>query len=469
MANIIGRPDEQVLLNKIINSSKAEFLAVCGRRRVGKTFLIKEFFNNDFSFYFSGAENITKKQQLKNFNNALKKYARKSYKTSNTWFDAFENLTDFLERKAKLINGKYLVFIDELPWMDSKKSDFVQALEYFWNTYASSKPNFILIVCGSSTSWIINKIIKNRGGLHNRVTRLISVEPFNLKETEEFLKSKNIIYNRKQMLECYMILGGIPYYLEQLEKDKSLSQNIDYLCFNKNGLLKNEFERVYTSLFKNSEKHLQIIKALAKKQIGLNREQLIEDIKIKDGGSITRILDELEQCGFISTYYAFGNKNKNKIYQVVDFFSLFYLKFMTDNKNTPHFWSKMQDKPAKNAWSGYAFEQLCFFHSHNILVKLGISGMITHICTWRNSEAQIDMLIDRKDDTINLCEIKFSNEIYVITKNYDEDLQNRIAIFKAATQTRKAVHVTFITAYGVKQNEYWSNVQSEVVMDDLFM
>ena len=405
MDNIVGRIEEIQRLTDYVNSGKAEFLAVYGRRRVGKTFLIKQFFKEKFTFYFSGAENADKHSQLVNFTVALNKYSGKEFPPVDSWQEAFVQLEQYLQ--SVKTRGRKVIFIDELPWIDNAKSGFLSAFEYFWNTYASSKKEIFLVVCGSATSWIMNKIIRNRGGLHNRVTRQILLQPFTLYETEQFLKSKKIVLSRFQIAECYMIMGGIPYYLEQLEKCYSLEQNIDNLFFRKTGLLRDEFSRIFTSLFKSPKKYMQIIEILAKKRKGLLREEIVELTKIPDGGGLTGILEELELCGFISINNNFLTAKNNRLYQLTDFYSLFYIHFLKDRKITDkNFWTNTINTPSHNAWAGFSFELLCQSHISQIRRKLGISGIITHTASWRNRQedegVQIDFIIDRNDRSARL-------------------------------------------------------------------
>ena len=471
MSNIIGREREQYLLNEYIDSGKPEFIAVFGRRRVGKTFLIREHFNNQFAFYLTGVENISKQQQLKNFNAALHIYGRGHYPLVNSWFDAFLQLRQMLEKKKK--RGRKVIFIDEMPWLDTPRSNFIKAFEYFWNSWASANKEIVLIICGSSTSWIINKLIRNRGGLHNRVTRQIALEPFTLHECEDFLNHNKIVFNRRQIIECYMILGGIPFYLEQLKRTLSLTQNIDNLLFKENGILRHEFKRLYTSLFRYSERYVKIVEALGKKRKGLTREEIISETGFADGGTLTKMLEELEMCCFIRSYNAYGKRTKKCLYQLIDFYSLFYLNFIQNARQSDRFfWTNHLDNAKRRAWNGYSFEQVCLQHTAQIRQRLGISGVSTYMAAWRSKDtqpaAQIDLLIDRRDDVINLCEMKFSEKEFVIDKKYDENLRNKKWSFIEETKTRKAVHITMITTYGVKRNEYWNNIQSEVTMNDLF-
>jgi hypothetical protein len=319
----------------------------------------------------------------------------------------------------------------------------------------------------------MNKIIKNRGGLHNRVTRQIALEPFTLTETEQFLKSKKIKLSRLQIAECYMIMGGIPYYLEQLEKPLSLSQNINNLFFVKNAPLREEYSKLYSSLFKSPEKYMQIIEVLAKKRKGLLREKIVELTGISNGGGLTTMLEELELCGFISINNNFSIPKNNQLYQLTDFYSLFYLNFVKRKKGTnSDYWSSLIDNSVRKVWEGYSFELLCQMHISQIKKALSIGGVVTYTSSWhsKNAEvgAQIDLLIDRNDNIINLCEMKFSSKEFVITKTYDKNLQNKHSVFVEETETKKSVHITMITTYGVKHNAYWNNIQSEVTLEDLF-
>ena len=468
---IAGRILEQKTFQSLFISTTSEFVAVYGRRRVGKTFLVRETFKDKFTFYHTGIANANLQTQLQNFNATLQKFGQIPYPKVTNWFDAFGQLIHLLESSKQ--RGKKVVFLDELPWMDTSRSNFVSALEHFWNSWAVSRNDILLIVCGSATSWMINKLIKNRGGLHNRITRKMLIEPFSLGECEEFYKMNNMVLSRHQMVESYMIFGGIPFYLSLMDKGLSLSQNIDIMCFTKQGGLSDEFNNLYSSLFKHSENHIKIVSELCKKNKGLTRTEIISSTKLPDGGGLSKTLEELEQCGFINKYNAFEKKSKNVMYRLVDFYTLFYINFIQNNKyNDDHFWTNFTENAKHRAWSGYAYEQVCMLHVKQIKHALGISGVLTKIASWQsinsNDGAQIDLLIDRNDGIINICEIKFSNAEFTITKQYDLTLRNKKAVFVSETKSRKAIHLSMITTYGVKQNEYWGNIQSEIKMDDLF-
>ena len=467
---IIGRKEEQISLQQYVHSEKPEFVVIYGRRRVGKTFLIKEFFNHSFSFYHTGLANTRKEEQLKNFNVALNYYGKMPYPQTKSWMDSLRQLIHLLEYSKK--KGKKVIFIDELSWMDTPRSEFITALEYFWNSWASSRPDILLIVCGSVTSWMMNKLLKNRGGLHNRVTRRMLISPFTLSECEEFFRHKKIVIDRRSIVESHMIFGGIPFYMDLMEKKYSLAQNIDKLCFSKNGALRDEFSILYASLFKNAEKHVKVIKALAKKAKGMLRDEIIAATKLQ-GGGLTIVLEELEQCGFLRKYQSFDKKNKYNLYQLVDFFTLFHIHFIESRANYGNVWTTMMNNATQRTWTGYAFELVCLLHEEQIKRQLGISGVQTRSSSWRSQSsspgAQIDLLIDRNDNVINICEMKYVKDEFTIDKKYAETLRNKREAFVKETKTRKAIHLTMVTTYGVKHNDYHNVIQSEVKMDDLFL
>jgi AAA+ ATPase superfamily predicted ATPase len=468
---IIGRKEERANLDRLLESKKSEFVIVFGRQRVGKTFLVSEYFDNKFTFYHTGMANTEMAIQLKNFNFSLRKYGNMPYSKASTWLESFEQLINLLLNTKK--KGKKVVFIDEIPWLDTPRSGFVQALEYFWNSYASRQNDIFLIVCGSDTSWMMNKLIENHGGLHNRVTWQIHLSPFNLGECEEYFQKHNIEMTRRQIVENYMIFGGVPYYLSLMQKQYSMAQNIDNLCFSQKGILRNEFENLYASLFKNYNTHVKIVKILSEKAKGLTREEIIENAQLPNGGGLTKTLEELELCGFIRRYKAFNKRERQSLFQLTDSFTLFYFNFMCENKfDDEHYWTNFIENARHRVWSEYAFEQVCLAHLFQIKKKLGISGIITDTASWRSNEAendaQFDLLIVRSDKIINMCEIKFSNNQFVIDKKHDEILRNKRGAFRYETKTNRTLHLTMITTYGLQHNAYWGNIHSEVMMDDLF-
>lgn len=468
MGNIIGRIAEQEILAQRIKSNSPELIAIFGRRRIGKTFLVRQFFQDSFDFYFTGIYQGTKQEQLGEFRRQLERYSGKKCKMIKTWFEAFAELREYLESLSDNDNP-IVVFLDELPWMDTAKSRFIKALEYFWNSWGATNNRLKLLVCGSATTWMRENVLSEKGGLYNRTTRSIYLAPFSLYETEQYLRSRNIVWNRYQIAECYMIFGGTPLYLSMLEPGMSLGQNVDNLFFVPNAPLSREYDFLFRSLFNEASLHRQIIEILANKTIGMTRMEIKNALKIEDGGDFTNALRNLNDCDFIRQYSAFGKSDRGTLFQLTDLFTLFHLRYVKGYKGQDeHHWQNMLDSPSRRAWSGYSFEQLCLHHIRQIKSKLGISGIQSDVCSWKGDGTQIDLLIDRRDQTINVCEIKFSQSEFEITKQYDTLLRTRLEKFRSASKTRKALHQTFITTYGVKDNAYKGNIQSEIVLDDLF-
>ena len=467
---IVGRKAEMMELERHYDSGRPELVIVYGRRRVGKTYLIREYFENDFAFYFTGSIGVPNKVNLANFDKAAHEYGSEANAVSRDWFDAFNKLKALLQQTP---GERKVVFIDEMPWLDAQKSDFLPAFDYFWNSWASSAPEILLIGCGSATSWITKKLFRNKGGLHNRVTGRIYLAPFSIGECEEFFKSRNVEITRYQLAECYMIFGGIPYYLNLFDRRLSFSQNVDKLCFAEAAPLRNEFEELYMSLWGNPASHIAIVEALAKKRYGLSRNELCEAGNLQPNGHLTDALNELEQCDFIERFSDFTKKKNGAYYYLKDPFTLFFLRYMKgNNTRDEYFWTNRADSGSHNAWSGYAFGQLCRMHIKQIKAKLGILGVSTSAFSWRSKDAapgaQIDLLIRRKDGVINLCEIKYTKHPYEIKKADAALLEQKKAAFLMETDVRDAIHITMITTYGLAKKGYFSMAQSEITMEDLF-
>lgn len=474
--NLIGRIDEQKELQSCLKSSKPEFLVLYGRRRVGKTYLIREFFNNKFSFYASGINNKNNSIQLKNFYNSLKDYGFKEdgAKQPKDWLEAFRILKKFLESNNVYrdpVYKKRVVFLDELPWMDGKRSDFKAGLDSFWNTYGSTQNDLVFIVCGSATSWIMNNMIKDSGGFYNRLTRKIHLLPFSLKECHLYSEQLNLNYTKNQIIECYMVFGGIPYYWDLLDSEMSLAQNIDNLCFKESGQLHDEYQALFRSLFNIKGKHREIIEALMKKSVGMQRKELASIASIGDGKSLTTALEELSECGFIRAYENYSTAKNNKFYQLIDPFTLFAKTFLI----TPTFdnWLSFINTPAYYSWAGHAFEILCLNNISSIKNALGVSGVMTKEYSWRSKKsdrgAQIDLLIHRRDMVINVCEIKYSIGKYEITKDYEENLLNKMQTFANEVKPNEQLVLTMITNNSLKENSHSDIIQATIDGDKLFL
>ncbi len=470
---LVGREKEQKILWDAYHAEASRFVAVYGRRRVGKTCLIRETLGTHFSFQHTGYYGGKLTDELFEFCASLREYGLKDFAKPGNWLEAFELLKELIRQAA---GTRKVIFLDELSWMDTHGSDFVMALEGFWNSWASSRTDILLIVCGSVTSWMLSKIIHNKGGLYNRLSYRIHLQPFTLRECEAYIQSRNIVMNRHQILECYMIMGGIPYYWSYLEKGYSLPQNIDRLFFARDAPLDHEFDYLYAALFKKPEPYIRIVSALGKKKAGMTREELLKATRMADSGNFTTRLEELESCGFLRKYRQYGMKERHAVYQLIDNFTLFYYKFLENKPTDEHFWSNQINTPQVNAWCGLAFERVCLEHVAQMKQALGISGVLSEAYSWACAEdpakgvygSQIDLMIVRKDQVINLCEMKFSRKEHLLTAKADEELRRKTADFLTVTGARYAIHATLVTPYGMADVSYAAGIQNVITADGLF-
>lgn len=478
---MIGRVEEKKRLQSLLYEEEPQFIAVFGRRRVGKTFLIRESFDYSFTFQHTGLSATSiksynrKKIQLDEFEKSLSAagYSPKNKLTS--WYEAFDCLKELIDRSK---DKKKVIFIDELSWMDTKGSELISALEHFWNGWVTARKekDVILIVCASATYWMMDNIVNSRGGLHNRLTGQIILSPFTLLECEEYLKSKKIVFNRHQIIQCYMIIGGVPYYWSLLRKGLSLPQNIDELFFKKGAPLKDEYDNLYRALFNKPGQYVSIIEALCTVNKGITRDDICEKTGIASSGELTKKLKELENCGFIRKYIPFGSASKNALYQLIDNYTLFYNRFLRRKSYDENYWKNASNSGEINAWSGIAFERVCLEHIVQIKKALGISGVQTDVNSWKCEAdpekgilgSQIDLLIVRRDQIINVCEMKYSESTYVPNLEFDKAMRRKISDLQKKTKTRHAIHSTLVTTYEVEESSYAGNIQSIITGDDLF-
>ncbi len=474
MNKLIGRDRECRELERCLKSDRSELVIVYGRRRIGKTFLIEEFFNQKFDFKYVGAHGMTTRRQLRNFQRVLNSYSEKKFNRLQNWDDAFFALEEYLSTLPK--DRKLVVFIDEMPWMDSRGSIFVSALENFWNGWAMSQRNIMLIATGSATSWMKNKIIANKGGLHARITCNLHLSPFTLNEGERYLSSIGVEWDRYQQAQTYMALGGVPFYYSLIDPYLSFSQNIDRLFFNEGALLKLEFEELYSALFNKADLYKSIVELLSQCETGMTSKEILQSLSIKSS-NVTKALRNLESSDMIEKWLQYGNKRRGAVYRLTDFFSLFYFKFLkNDLSHDENWWTNHFDSGKVYDWMGSSFELICMRHHRQIKAALGITGIATALSSWHvkaNKEdglpgAQIDMIIDRSDRIIHLCEMKFSIDTYRLKPEYERKLRDRSSLFKDITKTNKTVVHTFVTSYGVANGRNRSIVHSEVTLDDLF-
>ena len=472
---MIGRELETSILEAILKKNKSSFLAITGRRRIGKTYLIDAFFKKNICFRITGIQNANQQEQLNNFAIKLSEFTNTpTIAIPKSWQEAFLQLKTHLLALDK--RTKRVIVIDELPWVVTGRSRFLQLLAHLWNDYLSKEKHFILIVCGSASSWLTKKIVNDKGGLHNRLTNIINLKPFSLLETKAFLKSLKINLNNQEITKLYMTFGGVPFYLEQIKKGEIASVAIERICFSNKGMLKNEYNNLYKALFSNAHHHELVVGVLAKKTSGLTRKEIISQSKIKAGGTYNRTIDDLLLSGFITEFIPFGRKKRGVLYRLNDEFSIFFHRFMKPNrKYIKGMWNQISSSQTYKIWTGYAFENVCFRHIDKIKEKMGISSVYTETSSIRvtgNKQEkgfQIDLIIDRKDAVINLCEIKYYGASFKIDKKYARELIERKQRFIEYTKTKKQVFNTFITNYGLLENEYSIEISdSEIVLDDFF-
>ena len=477
---IVGREKEISILKDVFKSHRAEFVAIYGRRRVGKTFLVKNFFNDQscLFIYVSGIKNSPLKQQLKNFTTVLEDVWFQGIAIPSNWLEAFKTLTQLIEHSNK--RQKIVLFLDELPWLATPKSKMLEALDYYWNRYWSDNDKIKLIVCGSAASWMIKNIIYNKGGLYNRITRQFRLEPFSLKETKDFLSSNQIQLSYRHILEIYMATGGVPYYLTHLRPKFSAAQNIDAIAFQPQGVLYQDFEILFSSLFDDEHQYTDIVKIVAEHRYGIMQEELLNQCKhTTSGGRGVGKLKNLEEAGFLTSFQTQGHRKKGIYYRLIDEYSAFYLKWIDPlKKSSQKFskisWSMLRESPSWKSWSGYSFETICFKHVDQIRSALNLKE--TAIAkTWKHKGkkleqgAQIDLLFDRSDDAITICEIKYTDQPFVIDKSYFSTLKNKIDSYKSQTQTVKQIFFAIITTSGLKENIYSEEIGAQVVkLDQLF-
>ena len=472
---IIAREAEMAELKRCYESDRSELVIVYGRRRVGKTFLVDTFFEKKYDFSFVGGFKLTKAKQLRRFAKALKKAAGlKIQPKLSSWEEAFDALEEYIESLPE--DKRKVIFIDEMPWIDTPQSEFVEAFESFWNSWGSRRSDIVLIASGSASSWMVDKFVENIGGLHARITNNIYIRPFNLKETEEYLQSRGFRWSRYQILQLYQIMGGVPFYLSLLDPKQTLLANVDRLFFRRNAELKTEFDELFNAVFNKVDKYLEVVALLNSNHNGLTYSEIKKGSSL-DGERLTTVLKNLERCDFIISFQQFGNKSRGTLYRLVDFYTLFYYKFVNaiDSKDA-EWWTHNYNSHSVESWQGYAFELICLTHLPQIRKSLGISGISTSASSWRyvpgknepGRKAQIDLLIARGDHIINLCEMKFSVGPFVIKKSYAEDVRERKQLFKQVEKTSDGLDITFVTTFGVADGVNKDVVDSEVVAEDLF-
>lgn len=476
---LVGRQKEREILGRVRDSGEPEFVAIYGRRRIGKTFLIREFFGEELCFEVTGIHGASTATQLRSFGHELTLMleAPMEIETPASWQEAFRILETGLTAVLAKRKGRVVVFFDEMPWLDTHRSGFLKALGHFWSTWGSRQKQLVLVAGGSAARWMIRKVLRDRGDLRDQVTRQLRLEPFSLAECEQYFRQRGVGLTRPQICEIVMVTGGLPHYLKEVEEGKSAAQCIESLCFSDVGVLRDEFEEVFPSHFARPANHRAVVKALAGAGNGLTRNDLVEITGVVSGGGLTSVLKELEEAGFVGTTLPFGKKSNDQFYRLEDAFSLFSLRWMGKGGKKRVSWDQVVDRPTWRAWARYAFGSVCRQHVQQMKAALGIAAVDTEESAWSYNppasavmpEAQIDLLIDRRDDCINLCTHKFAGGPFAIDRKEAERLRRTQEVFRQVSGSRKALRLTLVTPHGVHSNAYAKElVQSEVVLDDLF-
>ena len=471
MEKIIGRETELEKLNDYYESGRSEFVALYGRRRVGKTFLVRSFFKDKFDFYATGVIDGSRETEMEAFHNALVRYGYKGER-AKTWIQAFTQLADLLERKNRNRTRRLTVFLDELPCFDTPRSGFLPALDLFWNSRASWMDNIYFVVCGSATSWMMRNIVNNKAGLHKRTTHTMHLRPFTLGQTEEYLKSRKFRWPRIAVLQAYMVLGGVPYYLSLLDPKLNVPDNIDALFFSAEPELENEYQRLFNSLFKNAEGYMEIIRLLSSHRDGYTRAEIARELKIADNGHLCEMMDDLEHCDFVRRYNN-GTLQKNGIYQLIDFFSLFHYKFGTNRVTDEHFWRNALGTPEQNNWYGLTFERVCLWHVRQIVRGLRLDAIRHDYYAWRSQNSkpavQIDLVIDRADGMATICEMKYSKDDYTLTEGEYKKIVHRMETFQKETGYKGGVQASIVTTFSLQNNMYSEISPIPITMNELFV
>ena len=464
---MIGRYENRKEFYEYMRSDRSELVVITGRRRVGKTYMINELFGDKFAFTYTGGHHLNKQRQLQNFAIALQtSIGSATPPVLNDWFDAFMCLQQLLSTRKK--REKKVVFIDEMPWIDTPRSEFVAAFENFWNSWAAQQKDILFIATGSATSWMSDKLFDNQGGLHNRITHRITLKPFTLAEVEEYMTSKGGHWDRYQLAQAYMIFGGVPYYWSLIDVKQSLAQNVNRLFFVDKAPMRTEFDELYYSLFAHADKYIEVVRCLSQHRSGLTRNEIMNMTHLQ-GNTLTKVLTNLCLCDFCIDFVPINHAKQGTIYRLTDFYTHFYFRFVEqDNSKDPERWTHILKSPQVAAWQGLTFELICMLHLQQIKRGLGIEGMETKVSTWRDNDMQIDLIIDRADRLVNLCEMKFSQEPYIIKREYADHLRLRNAMFREKTKMRKGIINTFITTYGVLPTKNSSIADTELQLDSLF-
>ncbi len=470
---IIGRKAEKKELEQCEKSKKSELVCVYGRRRAGKTYLVEQTFGDYFAFRAIGLEKGSIKDQLKAFNQRLQECGDEVRKVPQNWFEAFSRLDKILSRDDIILSphGKKIVFFDEFPWFATQRSDFLLAFEDFWNRRGTQSGDLVFIICGSATSWIIKNVLEDSGSMYKRVTAQIFIKPFSLAETKLYFDDNEFDWSKEQIMEFQMVFGGLPFFMSLMNENESFRQNIDRLLFRPNALLQDETDKLLESTLKKSPVYGQILGELSSHLYGMKKSECQEKLNIPVG-TFTRAVEDLIKCRYIVEYTRNYEKSNPLYIQLVDPYLLFHFHFLSNRKRITSYEDLSSNIGLYSNWRGHAFEILCFHHLDQIKKSLGISGVKTECFSWTNSEdkekIQIDMVIERDDKITNICEMKCTDQPFVMSKEDDLSLLRKRDIFKEKTRTKNSIRIVLVSAAGLSGVAHTEHISDVITLGDLF-
>lgn len=482
-STVIGREEELDTISRLYASERSEFLAIYGQRRVGKSFLIEEALGNKITFSAVGLyQKIDKdspekvesyrQKQLAHFYNSLREYGlpKEGNLAPTSWMEALELLKKLLKSKRA---KRKVVFIDELPWLAGPQSaELLEELGHFWNSWAGMRKDIFLIVCGSATSWMVDNVLRDYGGLYGRITERIFLKPFTLAECERYWNKRGFHLSRFEIALTYMVIGGVPFYMDSIRPDRTMADNINAIYFDKDKA-RQEFKDVYTSLYSSSETYIEVVRQLGKRFYGMTRDELLKAVEKKGGGTFTDILDNLIDSGIIRSYTLYGGPRKQTVYQLVDFFTLFYLRFVENTDFTS--WRSVQRSKPFYTWAGNTFELLVLEHMPKLADALRIKEYATPF-SWRGKTpdgegVQVNLIIPATTERADyICEMKFSEGKYTLSNDDAEEFARQIAALSISKihKPTHSIYVALVTSLGVTDSKHRIHVNELVTLDSLF-
>jgi AAA+ ATPase superfamily predicted ATPase len=408
MKQFIGRKVEIAQLTALIDLPRPSIAVIYGRRRVGKSELIRHVTQGKNVLSFEGLEGQPKHKQIKNFLFQLSAQSNIREKNISDWPDALILLRTLTQ------DGQWIIILDEFQWMANYQNELVSVIKMIWEKYLSQNPDLTLILCGSIASFMKSKVLKS-SALYGRTDYELNLHELNLSEISEFFPGKG----SDEVIDTAMLVGGIPKYLELISEYPSLYDALEPLAFSQDGFFKTEYDRLFASHFGKKPIFMKIIQTLATNPYGLTTGKLAKEMQVASGGTLCHQLDDLESAGFLHSIIPFDKPEGSKLrkYILMDAYVRFYHSIIrgsmkeTTPPNTQ--FHAIMSSPRYAAWAGMAFEFLCMRHHKEISRILGFHGIpytagpFFQRKTLDTPGVQIDLLFERSDKILVLCEMKY--------------------------------------------------------------